>query len=131
AGHAGSDHEIELERKSEPGLAEIDAEPRHLRQVRARILGVDHNRGGPIIALREQATQFAFRPFGKIANRAAHGEVGSENDELARRADTLLDWFCRRSGAKGGQAHHEEAEKSWPGHGKSLSKMARTRPAER
>jgi hypothetical protein len=105
-------------------LAEIDAEPRHLRKVRARVLGVDHNGGGPTIALlREQGEQFAFRVFGKIANGAPRGEAGSINDELPRRADTLLDRLHGRSRAQGEQADYEQAEKRGLSHEESASQI--------
>jgi hypothetical protein len=57
--------------------------------------------------LREQGEQLAFRSFGEIANRAAHHDVGSVNDELPRRADTLLDRLRRRR-AQGANPDHEK-----------------------
>jgi hypothetical protein len=62
--------------------------------------------------LREQRQQFALRSFGKLANRAAHREVGSVNDELPRSADTLLGGIRFREGGKRKKPDRERAENS-------------------
>ena len=95
-----------------------------------RELRVDDDGRGPIVALHQQIEQFAFRAFGQIADRPAHAHVCPVNDELPRRADTLLDRFRRRSRAEGAHPDHEKTINSGGTHRFESPKLLAAKRAE-
>lgn len=129
AGDPAADHEVELELESKTSLAEVDAQPRDVRQVGAWILRVNHNGGSPLVALCEKGKQFPFCLLGKIAKDASRAHVSSIHNELARCANALLDGFCGGD-AKCAKGDDDATKKGRAGHESEVLKTSEARRAE-